>query len=65
MVMWCGSLEEKVVGKVVLNKWGSRAIGASSWGAPAAAGPVEVNTNEANCATGKLFAAEGASGCET
>jgi hypothetical protein len=57
--MWSGSLEEKVIGKVVLNKWGSRAIGASSWGAPAAAGPVEVDTDEADCAAGELFAAEG------
>ena len=61
-VMRRGSFEEKVIGKVVLNKWGSRAIRASSWGTPAAAGPVEVNTNETNCAAGELIAAEGASG---
>jgi len=60
--MWRGSLEEKVIGKVVLNKWRSRTIGASSWGAPAAAGPVEVDADEANCATGELFAAKGTSG---
>ena len=60
--MWRGSLEEKVVGKVILDKWGSRAVGASSWGTPAAAGPVEVDTNEADCAAGELFAAKGAGG---
>jgi hypothetical protein len=51
-VIWGRSLEEKVIKKIVLNKWRSRAIGASSWGAPAAAGPVEVDVNEANCAAG-------------
>lgn len=64
-VMWRGSLEEKVIGKVVLDKWGSRAIGASSWGTPAAAGPVEVDTDEADCAAGEVFAAKRASGRET
>ena len=41
---------EKVIGNVVLNKWGLRAIGASSWGAlAAAAGPVEVDRDEVDC----------------
>ncbi|KAF8266292.1 hypothetical protein EI94DRAFT_1851137 [Lactarius quietus] len=61
-VMWHRSLEEKVIGKVVLNKWGLRTIGASSWGALATAGPIEVNADEVNCATGELFTAKGASG---
>ena len=63
--MWRGSLEEKVIGKVVLDKWGSWTIGASSRGAPAAAGPVEVDTDEADSAAGELFAAKRASGRET
>ena len=63
--MWRGSLEEKVVGKVILDKWGSRAVGASSWGTPAAAGPVEVDANEADGAAGELIAAKRAGGRET
>lgn len=41
---------EKVIGNVVLNKWGLRGIGASSWDAlVAAAGPVEVDRDEVDC----------------
>src|SRR5260221_368569 len=39
---------EEIIGKVILDEWGSRAIGTSSWRAPATAGAIKVNTNETN-----------------
>ena len=54
--------EEKIIRKVILDKWGLRTGRASSWSAGATVETiVEIESNEANSSTSELFAAEGAS----